>query len=113
MQVSSKQFLLSEGCHGVITLFPVDVSRKSICYRAYANRNFGYEVGALQVLLEKNFAFLSSLELLRYKIISDFLQGKSVTTLKTYSSLLKEGNLSIYSSLQRRILNLKRVTPSL
>ena len=58
---------------------------------------------------EKNFTFLSSLGLLRYKIISDFLQGKKVTTLKTYSSLLKEGNLSIYGSLQRRILNLKEL----
>ena len=36
MQLSSKQFLVSGGCHRVITLFPVDVSQKSICYRAYA-----------------------------------------------------------------------------
>ena len=42
-------------------------------------------------------------------MISDFLQGKKVKTLKTYSSLLKQGNLSIYSSLQRRILNLKEL----
>ena len=48
--------------------------------------------GPCRSFWKKNFAFLSSLELLRYKIISDFLQGKSVTTLKTYSSLLKEGN---------------------
>ena len=69
----------------------------------------GGEGGLVGPFGKKTLLFLSLLGLLRYEIISDFLLGKKVTTLKTYSSLLKEGNLSIYSSLQRRILNLKEL----